>query len=405
MTASAPPPVLVFGSGLTVLGVLRSLARAGIPSYVVADEPDFVVESRWFRPAPAPDGVSAGDDLGTYLRRVPLERAVLMPCSDAWLTRVARLDACLTDRFPSGIAASAVLETLVDKGCFADAARASGVPGPRTLALNGLADVAAVPEGWLAGGVLKPRRSQEFFQRFGVKAFRLRDRDDALRRFEQIEPTGLGMLLQEYVPGPPSHHVFVDGFAGCGGRLEAVFARRRLRMHPPDFGNSTYMVSVGRHDVAEAVEAAEAVLRHVGYHGAFSAEFKYDARDRRFKILEVNARPWWYVEFAARCGVNVCAMAYRRALGLPAEGPPSYRVGRRCVYPYYDFGACRELWRNGRLSLGSWLRSWLTAEQPVFRWSDPVPATLGTVRGVARVLRRKAAQFPASSPAARHDGP
>jgi len=46
----------------------------------------------------------------------------------------------------------------------------------------------------------------------------------------------------------------------------------------------------------------------------FSAEFKFDERDGLFKILEVNARPWWYVDFAARCGVDVCRMAYRDAL-------------------------------------------------------------------------------------------
>ena len=34
-----------------------------------------------------------------------------------------------------------------------------------------------------------------------------------------------------------------------------------------------------------------------------------------FKILEINARPWWYVELASRCGVDVCTMSYRDAFG------------------------------------------------------------------------------------------
>ncbi len=86
-------------------------------------------------------------------------------------------------------------------------------------------------------------------------------------------------------------------------------------MFPLDFGNSTCMVSVAADEVAPAVASVERLLAHVGYRGIFSAEFKYDERDGLFKILEVNARPWWYVEFTARCGVDVCTLAYRDALG------------------------------------------------------------------------------------------
>jgi predicted ATP-grasp superfamily ATP-dependent carboligase len=148
------------------------------------------------------------------------------------------------------------------------------------------------------------------------------------------------------------------------------------------------MVSVARDRVADAIATIQRLVERVGYRGIFSAEFKYDDRDGLFKILEVNARPWWYVEFAARCGVDVCSMAYRDALGLPVEPGGAYHVGRACVFPYYDYGACRELSRQGQLSLWAWARSWLTAEQPVFRWSDPLPAVIETSRGLGRQLRK-----------------
>ena len=80
----------------------------------------------------------------------------------------------------------------------------------------------------------------------------------------------------------------------------------------------------------------------------FSAEFKLDPRDGRFKLLEVNTRPWWYVDFAARCGVDVCTMAYRDALGEGVDTVESYRTGVVCVYPYMDLSACQALRRSGR---------------------------------------------------------
>lgn len=390
MQPTSTTPVLVLGGGLglTMLGVIRTLGRARIPAYVAGGLPGLARRSRWYRPAPATAGQAVEDDLSGYLRRLPFERAVLMPCSDAWSLSVARRDPGLWDRFPASQPTAEVLETFLDKGRFAAVLDATGVPHPRTQALAGVASLAAIPGGTFSGSFLKPCDSQRFFQRFEVKAFRVATREEAAERLRVIEGAGLAAIFQEYIPGPARHHVFVDGFLDRAGRLRGLLARRRLRMFPLDFGNSSCMVSVPADEVAPAVASVERLLAHVGYRGIFSAEFKYDERDGLFKILEVNARPWWYVEFTARCGVDVCTQAYRDALGEAVEPAMTYEFGRTSVYPYYDFGACRELRRRGELSGWAWARSWLTAEQSVFRWSDPLPWTLETARGVRRRLRR-----------------
>jgi D-aspartate ligase len=145
-------------------------------------------------------------------------------------------------------------------------------------------------------------------------------------------------------------------------------------MSPPDFGNSTMQISVPLGDAGDASATLRTLLADIDYRGIFSAEFKKDPRDNAFSLIEVNARPWWYVEFAARCGVNVTEMAVRDALGQPVETISRYAVGRRCVYPYYDLQAVRAERSAGRLSMLGWARSWLGSYQPVFRWSDPLPA-------------------------------
>jgi predicted ATP-grasp superfamily ATP-dependent carboligase len=160
-------------------------------------------------------------------------------------------------------------------------------------------------------------------------------------------------------------------------------------MYPADFGNSTCFESVDSSAVPDAVATLMTLLSHVHYRGVFSAEFKRDARDGVCRLIEVNARPWWYVEFAGQCGVNVCAMSVLDALGEEVPETIGYRVGKSCVYPYYDYFACRELHARGELTAGEWLWSWLRSTQPVLRWSDPFPA----LSEAASLVKRRASSY------------
>ncbi|MEX2375127.1 MAG: hypothetical protein WD942_06005, partial [Dehalococcoidia bacterium] len=209
------------------------------------------------------------------------------------------------------------------------------------------------------------------------------------KRLRSILARGHQVIAQEYVPGPPSNHYFIDGFIDRTGRVRALLARQRLRMYPPLFGNSTCMKSVALAEAQAAADSVTRLLSAVHYRGMFSAEFKRDPRDGEFKILEVNARAWWYVDFAARCGVDVTSMAYRDALGDEVPEVHDYDVGRRLVYPYADYFACRDLRGTGELTLWAWAKSWLGAAQPVFRLDDPWPATAATAKILVGKLRKR----------------
>jgi predicted ATP-grasp superfamily ATP-dependent carboligase len=161
-------------------------------------------------------------------------------------------------------------------------------------------------------------------------------------------------------------------------------------MSPPDFGNSTLMVTVPLSETGDAPSTLKRLFTDIKYRGIFSAEFKRDSRDGVFNLIEVNARPWWYVEFAARCGVNVCKMAVDDALGRPVTTIERYALGRQCVFPYYDLAAVRSERAAGRLGLIEWARSWFGPYQPVFRWSDPLPAAGEVLRLAADSVRKRA---------------
>ena len=341
--------------------------------------------SRWFRPAPpgAPQQPSLAD-LAHYLQGLDLETAVLIGCTDDWVRCLAALDAGLRGRFRTSLPDAAVIAQLVDKGGLAAALRDAGVPHPETRLLESESDLETVSDALISSSFLKPVDSQRFGPVFQAKAFNVTSREDALAKFRKARAAGLQLLLQEYVPGPPTNHYFVDGFLDAGGTLRGVFARRRHRMYPRDFGNSSYMTSVPAREVEEATAAVQQLFRHTGYRGIFSAEFKRDQRDGVFKLLEVNVRPWWYVEFAARCGVDVCYMYYLDALERPVPSSSQYRAGQRLVHAWCDFKAWGERRRAGDKAWWDHWGAWLGSHRATFSWDDPLPAVAMTLQAVTR---------------------
>lgn len=389
-------PAIVVANGRTGLGMLRALHMAGIPTWVACPANDLASHSRWFRPLPGHDpwngncGLSAADLLAT------LPAAVLIPGADDAALWMADLPLSpWGQRFPVSTSSRDTLEILQDKSRFAEFLRGTDIPHPRTFPIRCREDIAAIPFGEIGRVFVKPANSQEFSRLLGVKALAADGRADVERIWEHLRGKGLHAMVQEYVPGAASDHYFVDGFRDAHGTLTGLFARRRWRIHPPDFGNSSYCESIALDEVRGALTSLEELLSALAYRGIFSAEFKRDARDGAFRILEVNTRAWWYVEFAARCGINVCEMAYRDAQGLAvAPSARNYPVGVGCVNLPADIKAVLKQSRG----TGSWwkiLRQWLGSHFLVFRADDPAPAwatlwgmlryRLGTLRKTGRV--------------------
>jgi hypothetical protein len=196
----------------------------------------------------------------------------------------------------------------------------------------------------------------------------------------------LEILLQEFIPGPPTAHHFLDGFMDRHGRIRAVFARRRVRAQYGELSNSSCLVSIDIEPMRDAAENLERFLRDIGYRGMFSAEFKLDPRDGRFKFIEVNTRVWGDMGLALRCGVDVVQMAYKDALGEDVQPVLDYKVGQYWINLHRDRVVARDLIRDRQLTWGAFGRSWMRASFDLLSLSDPGPA----LWDLGQRLRRRA---------------
>jgi len=389
-------PAIVLGRGPTALGILRCLTMAGIPAYVACPASDHVTHSRWYRPTPGRntwDG-SLGPHAYELLRHMPLQKAVLIAGADdaaLWLTDLPNTE--LASRYFLSTSSRETQEILQDKSRFSTFLQSAHIPHPRTFRIECDADIEAIPFDELDRVFIKPVNSQKFSDVTGVKGIWVTRKDELHAAWRRLHDQGFRLMAQEYVPGTASDHYFVDGFLDGSGDMTGLFARQRIRISPPDFGNSSYCRSIPLEQLQTPIDNIKRLLAELNYRGIFSAEFKRDKRDGVYRILEVNTRAWTYVEFAARCGVNVCEMAYQDALGLPVhQATRDYKVGAGCVDFYRDFNTVRAQSAQARGPLPTILLQWAGAYFHSFRLDDPKPGLHFATQVLAR---RKNGRAPA----------
>jgi predicted ATP-grasp superfamily ATP-dependent carboligase len=370
--------------------VLRRLQAHNVPCLVAEKTKDLITLSRWYRPAERtlPE---TGDSsvLADYLRSLNLERAVLIGASDRWALAVAGLPIDLRVRFMASAPERETIEQFVDKDRFRILIERVGIPAPRTLHLGGPQDLDLISDAEIERGFLKPTDSQLNRYHFKTKGWLLESRDQARRLLDAAAAARVALIYQEWIPGPMSATLLFDGFMDRHGAIRGVVARRRLRVQPDPVGNTVAAVTIPLGEVAEPLASLRRLLKAVDYRGAFNAEFKFDAVDGRFKILEVNARPAWYAGCMLGAGVDIPWMVYLDAQALPVPDAADYRVGRYTVTEGRDARAILQALRLRSRPNGPVVVPWVFGDRTHFWWKDPLPAFNGAARRMERSFRQR----------------
>ena len=166
--------------------------------------------------------------------------------------------------------------------------------------------------------MLKPTVCEGRRAFFGAKAWRADDRASLLARYDEAAAlVGADhVIIQELIPGGGEAQFSYAAVCDRGSPLAALVARRR-RQYPIDFGyTSTFVETAVRPEVEGA---GRRFLAALGFTGLAEVEFKYDRRDGRYKILDVNPRIWTWAALGAAAGVDFPYVMWRLARGEPVE--------------------------------------------------------------------------------------
>jgi D-aspartate ligase len=365
---------VVIGGDYQGLGVVRSLGRRGIPVCVIDDERSIAKYSHYATHAVRVDNlrdqrqtVDVVLDVG---KRFGLDGWVLYPTREETVAAFAHHREVLSRQYRVPTPDWETVRWAWDKRNTYALAAKLGVPSPRTWyprGIDGLAGIDAEPPF-----VLKPAIKEHFIYITKKKAWRANTRAELAELF-QLASTLVPadeLMVQELIPGGGSQQYAYCAFFKDGRAVGRMMARR-LRQHPPMFGKaSTYVETV---DINELESTSSRLLAAINYYGLVELEYKLDARDGCYKLLDFNARTWGYHSLGASAGVDFPYLLYKDQIGQPVEQCRA-TPGVRWVRLLTDLPTALLELRRGRLDWRAYVGSLRAADvEAVFSRDDPVP--------------------------------
>ncbi len=394
---STYPPAVVTHMSYSGLGIVRTLGRRGIPVYALDPDPGEVgMSSRFCRSMVCPSAASNQSEHLEFLIQLSRslgEKPVLFPTGDSTLLCYAKHENVLKDYFLYTVPARGIVEQVATKdGLFRTAVKCN-VPVPDTYIPTCLADVRYTATRISYPCIIKPTRSNSWHREqiqnilggFG-KVLVARSPAELMDNYSKIAAHDPDVIISEVIPGQDEELFYFVFYVSRDHKLLGRFSGKKLRIYPIHFGSASFVQSVY---VEELDKLSIRFLRDLNYSGLGGIEFKRDARDGKFKLIEFNTRYGLWDVLGARCGVDLAHIAYCDAIGEKVAEKLQYRTGVKWVSLYLDTKAFLDYKREGLIGFGTWLRSLRGEKQwAVFARDDISPSLSSIVRFARNTLRR-----------------
>jgi len=385
-------PVLVLNCELGGLAIVRSLGMLGVECWGIddrADCPGFL--SKFTRGRRTVERFNDNDPQG-YLARV-LEvgerigrTAILIPTSDELVLWAARHADVLGKRFLFPRQDPGMIDRLTGKAGMTEMAAEYGVPVPLNHLPVSESDLLEAVEAFRFPVMLKPSLGSGQNVQPGQSMVLVHDHNELLAEYRRREdPSRPNMMIQEYIPGNDDQVWIFDGYFDERSECRAAFTGRKIRQYPVHRGCASMGEQCPADEVAEIMTR---FLRGIGYRGIVDAGLRFDARDGKYKLLDVNPRIGQAFRlFLAEDGTDLAQCLYRDLTGQLEGNLPQRPFGRWFIEDY-DLISFFDYRSEGSLTTAAWLRSFRGAAESAWWCSRDLRPFAHLCRSLAgRIIR------------------
>lgn len=365
------PGVIVIEGHVQGLSNTRALGEQGIPVYVIDKNNCIARYSRYckkfFR---CPDFKSHEfiDFLIELAHKESVKNWLLLPSNDHAVYSISKHKEQLSKCYKLITPEIEIINKIYNKENLIKTAIQSNVPTPKSW----FPENTEIKTDYTYPCLVKGKFGLNFYKETGKKAFLVNNKNELQELLEALENKIdlRDLLIQELLPYKSNKTISFTAFCDQG-IIKSHWSGIKLREHPVHFGTATYCQSIQNKTIT-AYSAT--LLKEINYTGVCEVEFLLDSRDRTYKLIEINARTWLWVELAKQCGVNYAPMIYNYVHNLGNNYPIKYKKDKKWVHyvtdiPYSFWGLLK-----GHYLLAAIIKSYIQFPVPaVFKIKDILP--------------------------------
>lgn len=144
------------------------------------------------------------------------------------------------------------------------------------------------------------------------KIYKVNNREELIDTINFIKSSKYNdtLIIQEYIPGDDSYLFDSVVYSGKDGDVKLIsFAQIGLQEHNPNMVGNAAVVINGfnsfKFDTSSMVDDIKKFMNSISYSGFAEFDLKYDERDGKFKVLEINARQGRCSYYITQLGFNL----------------------------------------------------------------------------------------------------
>jgi predicted ATP-grasp superfamily ATP-dependent carboligase len=261
-----------------------------------------------------------------------LGKPILMPAGDDILLLAIKYRTTLDDALILPLPPNNTLKIAIDRAQTLKLASKLNIPTPKTFTPTSTKELKEISKRLKYPIVIKPRTSGGFRTKFGQKILKVWSLKQLTMTYTLVDKFFPQPLVQEYIPGNVRNlyslctifnqkhnplgtfsikklHQLVEGVTACGEPIE-------------DKNLTNFSIKI---------------LKSLKWTGPAEVEFKKDPRDNTLKLMEINPRPFMWINVPIHAGFDIPYLWYKIAIGEKCKRINKLEKNLRFINLFHHF--------------------------------------------------------------------
>ncbi len=231
-----------------------------------------------------------------------------------------------------------IVQKIMNKSALYRAAESLGIAVPKTFSPKTRDELNHIKADLRFPCLIKPGLGHLFYRKHDIKMIEVDTFEELVDEYKcltsDFTKDEYELSISEIIPGPDSEQMIqYASYIDRSGELLASMTSRKIRQDPPKYGYGRVVKS----EKSKCLdEMSYALLKNLGYHGFSEIEWKYDPREDKYKLIEINMRFIFYIGLCVACGINFPYIQYLDLVKGRKARSNSYQSDIYWIHLYKD---------------------------------------------------------------------